>query len=69
MSSAGDREELAETLLVRCKQCAVLFPAGLQTDRASLEAMVVSNEYRCPDCGCDAIYVKSDHTPVLITSF
>jgi C4-type Zn-finger protein len=56
----------AETLMVRCPQCSASFRAGLQVDRASLEAMVVSNTYRCPRCGHESVYVKADHMPLLM---
>jgi hypothetical protein len=42
-----------------------MFAAGLQVDRATLEAMVVTNRYRCPRCGAESEYVKADHLPVL----
>ena len=56
----------AETLTVGCRWCSTRFPAGLQVDRASLEAMVVTYSYRCPHCDLEATYVKSDHIPILI---
>ena len=56
----------AETLMVRCPECSALFRAGLQVDRASLEAMVVANPYRCPNCGRESVYVKADHMPMLV---
>lgn len=55
-----------ETLMVRCRECSASFRAGLQVDRASLEAMVVANSYRCPNCGRESVYVKADHMPLLM---
>jgi hypothetical protein len=63
---AGRDGSGGETLMVRCRGCSALFPAGLQIDRASLEAMVVTSNYRCPHCGFEAAYVKADHVPVLL---
>jgi len=54
-----------ESLKVRCVACKRPFGAGLQVDRASLEAMVISCTYRCPHCGHEAVYTKADHFPVL----
>ncbi len=51
----------AETLLVRCAVCGRAFAPPLQVDRATLEALVVSNRYECPHCGSVAVYVKADH--------
>lgn len=59
--SGSDRERLT----VSCKSCSHRFEADLQVDRASLEAMVVSNPYTCPVCGAVEVYTKSDHFPML----
>ena len=51
----------AETLMVRCHHCRRAFPTSLQVDRATLEALVMTNVYECPHCGTTHTYVKSDH--------
>ena len=51
----------AETLMVRCHHCRRAFPTSLQVDRATLEALVITNVYECPHCGETRTYVKSDH--------
>jgi Zn finger protein HypA/HybF involved in hydrogenase expression len=50
-----------ETLMVTCAQCRRDFTTPLQVDRATLEALVISNIYECPHCGAHAAYVKTDH--------
>lgn len=52
---------MAETLMVRCQRCRRAFPAPLQVDRATLEALVITEEYECPHCGATNTYVKADH--------
>jgi DNA-directed RNA polymerase subunit RPC12/RpoP len=55
------RGEMSETVLVACRECRRAFPAGLQVDRCTLEALVVDERYRCPHCGAESRYVKADH--------
>jgi uncharacterized protein with PIN domain len=57
---------MVETLMVRCKACNRSFAAPLQVDRATLEALVLAERYRCPTCRRDAVYVKADHFHVLV---
>ena len=52
---------MAETLMVTCPRCKRAFPTPLQVDRATLEALVITNDYECPHCGSTHTYVKSDH--------
>jgi DNA-directed RNA polymerase subunit RPC12/RpoP len=54
--------------MVRCAECRRDFPTPLQVDRASLEAMVLFETYRCPYCDATADYVKADHFHRLIVS-
>jgi hypothetical protein len=56
----------SETLMVRCRSCARAFATPWQVDRASLEAMVVTEVYRCPWCGATHTYFKQDHTHQLV---
>jgi DNA-directed RNA polymerase subunit RPC12/RpoP len=57
-----------ETLMVKCHRCGRAFPTPLQVDRATLEALVLTNEYECPHCGAEATYVKADHFHQLDTT-
>lgn len=57
-----------ETLMVRCSECGRAFATPLQVDRASLEAMVLMERYRCPRCGLTASYTKADHFHRLVVS-
>jgi DNA-directed RNA polymerase subunit RPC12/RpoP len=59
---------LMETLMVRCAACGRAFATTLQVDRASLEAMVLNERYRCPHCGVAASFTKADHFHRLIVS-
>ena len=52
---------MGEELMVRCPRCMKPFPATLQVDRATLEALVITNVYECPHCGVATTYVKADH--------
>jgi len=62
----GSDDAMGETLVVRCKRCRRVFSTPLQVDRASLEAMVLTEVYRCPWCDGEATYVKGDHFHQLI---
>jgi len=55
-----------ETVMVRCRWCGRRFATPLQADRATLEALVLSEAYVCPHCGETAVYVKSDHILELV---
>lgn len=59
---------MPETMMVTCSHCATAFATPLQVDRATLEAMVLSETYTCPHCGAEATYEKSDHFHRLIIS-
>lgn len=52
---------MVETLMVRCPHCKRAFPTPLQVDRATLEALVITDSHECPHCGRASTYVKSDH--------
>ena len=52
---------MTETLMVTCSQCGSDFPTPLQVDRATLEALVLTQVYECPHCEAVATYVKADH--------
>ena len=52
---------MTEKLMVTCSQCRRAFPTPLQVDRATLEALVLTQDYECPHCGAAATYVKADH--------
>ena len=52
---------MTETLMVTCSQCRRSFPTPLQVDRATLEALVLTEVYECPHCEAVATYVKADH--------
>ncbi len=52
---------MAETLMVTCSRCKTAFPTPLQVDRATVEALVLTEVYECPRCGAVATYVKADH--------
>lgn len=52
---------MAETLMVTCPRCRRAFSTPLQVDRATLEALVITNIYECPHCRTTHTYVKSDH--------
>lgn len=50
-----------ERLMVRCRECRLVFATALQVDRTTLEALVINDTYECPHCGVVASYVKADH--------
>ncbi len=52
---------MTETLMVTCSQCGRAFRTPLQVDRATLEALVLTQGYECPHCEAVATYVKADH--------
>jgi predicted RNA-binding Zn-ribbon protein involved in translation (DUF1610 family) len=52
---------MTETLMVRCPSCGGAFATELQVDRATLEALVLTKVYECPQCGAVATYFKADH--------
>jgi DNA-directed RNA polymerase subunit RPC12/RpoP len=52
---------MTETLMVACRHCSRAFATPWQVDRATLEALVVTETYRCPRCGRTGTYVKADH--------
>ncbi len=55
-----------ETMVVRCRSCSRTFPTPWQVDRATLESMVLTEEYRCPWCDETHTYIKQDHAHQLI---
>ncbi len=57
---------MAETVMAACHRCGRMFATPLQVDRATLEAMVLTEIYRCPRCGHESTYVKADHVHRLI---
>ena len=55
------RQVMTETLMVTCSHCERVFPTPLQVDRATLEALVLTEVYECPHCEAVATYVQADH--------
>lgn len=55
------RQVMTETLMVTCCHCGRAFSTPLQVDRATLEALVLTEIYECPHCEAVATYVKADH--------
>lgn len=53
-------------MMVTCAHCERVFTTPLQVDRATLEAMVLSEVYECPHCGQTTTYDKGDHFHRLI---
>jgi DNA-directed RNA polymerase subunit RPC12/RpoP len=52
---------VVETLMVTCSHCGKPFATPLQVDRATLEALVLTEVYECPHCEAAGTYFKADH--------